>query len=120
MASDKIIWKQLIYKTGIWVTVEIWLNLIGLDDIADYGEFIFAQDLALKKKNRRTVQVIEYPPQFCQQINDYCPLPGTVTKPQDLEHHSCKSKAETFKNKCQQLTEPCVKVVCLTTNSEVN
>ena len=118
MTKNSKIWKKVVYKTGTWLAAEIWLNLIGLDNLADYGEFIFAQDLALKKKNRRTVKVIEYPPQFCTQIDDFCPLPGTVTKPKDIEHDSCKSKTELFKNKCQQLVEPCVKVMCLTAKVE--
>ena len=62
MTDNKTIWKKAIYKTGIWLGLEIWLNIIGLDNIADYGEFVLAQDLALKKKNRRTVKIVEYPP----------------------------------------------------------
>ena len=119
MAQKTKIWKQVIYKTGIWLAAEIWLNIIGLDNIADYGEFIFAQDLALKKKNRQTVKVVEYPPQFCTQIDDFCPLHGTVTIPKDLEDNSYKLQAETFENKCQKLTDPCLKVMCLTTKIEV-
>ena len=120
MTTNKKTWKQVVYKTGIWLAAEIWLNLIGLDNIADYGEFVFAQDLALNKKNRRTVKIAKYPPQFCPQIDDFCPLPGTATKPTDIEHDSCKSQAEIFENKCQQLEQPCLKVICLTTSMEVN
>jgi hypothetical protein len=118
MTKKSKIWKQVVYKTGIWLAAEIWLNLIGLDNIADYSEFVFAQDLALNKINRRTVKVVEYPPQFCPQIDDFCPLPGTVTKLIDINHDSCKLKTEVFKNKCQQLVEPCLKVMCLTTKEE--
>lgn len=118
MTTNKKIWKRVVYKTGIWLTAEIWLNLIGLDNIADYGEFVFAQDLALNKKNRRTVKIAEYPPQFCPQINDFCPLPGTVSKPINIKPDSCTSKIETFENKCQQLEDPCIKVMCLTTKVE--
>ncbi len=109
-------WKQVVYKTGIWLAAEIWLNVIGLDDIADYSEFIFAGDLDLNinAKNRLTVKITEYPPQFCPQIEDFCPIPGTTTKPIDIEEDSCKSKAEIFKNKCQKLAKPCLKIVCLT------
>ncbi len=117
MTNNKKTWKQVVYKTGFWLAAEIWLNLIGLDNIADYSEFIFAQDLdlKLKNKNRRTVKITEYPPQFCPKIDDLCPIPGTVTKTTDLiEKDSCKEKVEIFKNKCQQLTEPCIKIVCLT------
>ncbi len=116
MTNNKKTWKQVVYKTGFWLAAEIWLNLIGLDNIADYSEFIFAQDLdlKLKNKNRRTVKITEYPPQFCPKIDDFCPIPGTVTKPSDLEQHSYSTKVEIFNNKCQNLAEPCLKIVCMT------
>lgn len=115
MTNNSRIWQQIVYKTGMWLAVEIWLNIIGLDNIADYSEFVFAQDLASNKKNRRTVKIMQYPPQFCPQIDDFCPIPGTVNKPKDLEHKSSESKAKIFKTKCQQLTKPCVKVMCVST-----
>ncbi|MGK7952506.1 MAG: hypothetical protein AB4368_27895 [Xenococcaceae cyanobacterium] len=34
-------WHRLLYKLTIWLVVEIVLNLMGLDDMADYSEFIF-------------------------------------------------------------------------------
>ena len=119
MTKNKKMWTKVAYKTGVWLAVEIWLNMIGLDNIADYSEFIFAQDLEINKKNRRTVKVTEYPPQFCPKIDDFCPIPGVTNKPTDLKEHSCTTKAEIFKNKCQQLPEPCLKIVCLTKNIEV-
>lgn len=33
--------KNLGLKILIWLAVEVWLNLLGLDDLADYSEFIF-------------------------------------------------------------------------------
>ena len=117
MINDKTTWKKVIYKTGVWLAVEIWLNVIGLDNIADYSEFIFAQDLNLNRKNRRTVKIIEYPPQFCPQIDDFCPIPGTITKPKDIEENSDRTKAKIFSDKCQQLTKPCIKIVCLAVNT---
>ncbi len=120
MTNDKTIWRKVVYKTGVWLAAEIWLNLIGLDNIADYSEFIFAQDSELNKKNRRTVKVIEYPPQFCPQIDDFCPLPGTLNQPKDLEKNSDRAKVEIFKTKCQQLTKPCIKILCLAVDTEDN
>lgn len=117
MASTKRTWQLIIYKTGVWFALEVWLNLIGLDNIADYGEYVFARDLDLNRKNRRTVKVTEYPPQFCPQIEDFCPIPGTVTKPKDLETNCDHTKAEIFTNKCQQLSKPCIKIVCLEINN---
>ncbi|MDJ0702970.1 MAG: hypothetical protein QNJ46_06775 [Leptolyngbyaceae cyanobacterium MO_188.B28] len=34
-------WRELLLKTSIWITAEIMLSLIGLDNLADYSEFIF-------------------------------------------------------------------------------
>ncbi len=119
MTKIKKTWKQFIYKTGVWLAAEIWLNIIGLDNIADYSEFIFAQDLYLNEKNRRTVKITEYPPQFCPQINDFCPIPGTTNKPKDLAKNSSKAKTKIFKNKCQKLADPCIKIRCLATDAEV-
>ncbi len=115
MTNDKNIWRKVVYKTGVWLAVEIWLNLIGLDNIADYTEFIFAQDLALRLKNRRTVNIMEYPPQFCSQIDDFCPIPVTMSKLVDMEQTSCPIKLQIFRKKCQQLAEPCIKIMCLGT-----
>lgn len=112
-AKNSSKWQLVCYKTGVWLAAEIWLNLIGLDNIADYSEFVFANDIYLNLKNRRTVKVTEYPPQFCPQIDDFCPLPGAASKLVDLEANSCKTKAEIFKHKCQQLAKPCLKVMCL-------
>ena len=114
MTKNIKIWKKAVLKTGFWLATEIWLNLIGLDNIADYSEFIFAQDFDLHKKNRRTVKVIEYPPQFCPKIDNFCPLPGVTTKLTEIEDNSCNPKTEIFKNQCQKLPEPCIKIVCLT------
>ncbi len=117
MTTNKTIWKKTVYKIGVWLAAEIWLSIIGLDKIADYSEFIFAQDLNLSRKNRRTVKITEYPPQFCPQINDFCPILGTVTKPKDLEQTSDRALAKIFKNKCQQLSKPCIKIVCSAENT---
>ena len=37
----KIQWHKLLLKLTIWLVVEIVLNLMGLDDMADYSEFLF-------------------------------------------------------------------------------
>ncbi|MDJ0647717.1 MAG: hypothetical protein QNJ60_03335 [Xenococcaceae cyanobacterium MO_188.B19] len=36
----KLQWHKLLLKLTIWLALEIVLNLMGLDDVADYGEFI--------------------------------------------------------------------------------
>ena len=36
-------WKKLFTHTFIWLVAEIILNSIGIDTLADYSEFVFAQ-----------------------------------------------------------------------------
>ncbi|MEQ8538680.1 MAG: hypothetical protein RIB93_14690 [Coleofasciculus sp. D1-CHI-01] len=38
-------WKALLAKTTVWLAAEILLNLLGLDNLADYSEFIFGRQL---------------------------------------------------------------------------
>ncbi len=37
----QIKWKKLIICLLIWLATEILFNLIGIDDLADYSEFVF-------------------------------------------------------------------------------
>ena len=37
-------WQTLCSKTLIWLVVEILLTLTGMDDLADYSEFVFKLD----------------------------------------------------------------------------
>ncbi|MDJ0620094.1 MAG: hypothetical protein QNJ63_25700 [Calothrix sp. MO_192.B10] len=37
----KVQWQKLFLKTSVWLTVEILLNVMGLDNLADYSEFVF-------------------------------------------------------------------------------
>ena len=39
----KVQWQKLWVKTILWLGAEILLTLIGLDDLADYSEFLFQQ-----------------------------------------------------------------------------
>ncbi len=34
-------WKTLLAKAIIWIGSEIFLNLVGLDNLADYSEYVF-------------------------------------------------------------------------------
>ncbi len=34
-------WQKLLVKTSFWLATEIILNLVGIDDLADYSEFIY-------------------------------------------------------------------------------
>ncbi len=37
-------WKKELARTVVWLVAEILLNCLGLDDLADYSEFIFERD----------------------------------------------------------------------------
>jgi hypothetical protein len=37
----KIRWQKLLIKTSFWLATEIILNLVGIDDLADYSEFVY-------------------------------------------------------------------------------
>ncbi|MDJ0702980.1 MAG: hypothetical protein QNJ46_06835 [Leptolyngbyaceae cyanobacterium MO_188.B28] len=43
----RIHWKKLLAKTLVWVVAEILLTLLGLDNLADYSEFIFARNIVV-------------------------------------------------------------------------
>jgi hypothetical protein len=34
-------WQKLLVKMSFWLATEIILNLVGIDDLADYSEFIY-------------------------------------------------------------------------------
>lgn len=46
-------WKRLLIRGSIWLSIELLLTICGLDDLADYSEFLsdryaaFAQPVAL-------------------------------------------------------------------------
>ena len=37
-------WRKLIIRGSLWLTLEIVLNCIGIDDMADYSEYIFERN----------------------------------------------------------------------------
>ncbi len=39
-------WKKIMTKATIWLAAEILLTVVGLDNLADYSEFIFERELA--------------------------------------------------------------------------
>ncbi len=52
-------WKTLLVKTTIWLAAEIILNLLGLDNLADYSEFVFEHEVAvLSQHPHPTAQII--------------------------------------------------------------
>ena len=38
-------WKILLLKTTIWLVAEILLSFLGLDELADYSEFLFEKNV---------------------------------------------------------------------------
>lgn len=48
--------KKVFTKIIVWLAAEIILNLMGLDNMADYSEFVFERDIiALNQFDRLTV-----------------------------------------------------------------
>lgn len=47
MKTKSIQWKKIFVKTSLWLVTEIILNLVGLDNLADYSEFVFERDTIL-------------------------------------------------------------------------
>ncbi|MDJ0511708.1 MAG: hypothetical protein QNJ64_21040 [Crocosphaera sp.] len=41
-----ITYKKLITRIFVWLLFEVSLNCLGLDDLADYGEFIFERNFS--------------------------------------------------------------------------
>jgi len=37
----RVRWRKLFVETSAWVTAEVMLNVVGLDNLADYSEFVF-------------------------------------------------------------------------------
>jgi hypothetical protein len=45
LMAMKTIWQKSVAKIIIWLAAEILLTAIGLDDLADYSEFIFEKNV---------------------------------------------------------------------------
>ena len=48
----KVKWSQLALKTIVWLSAEFYLTALGLDNLADYGEFL---------QYKGSMQIIETP-----------------------------------------------------------
>ncbi len=53
----KLIWKQSLYRVIVWLVAEIILNCVGLDDLADYSEFVFERNTINFNRNYRIPQI---------------------------------------------------------------
>lgn len=39
-------WKKGLVRSLVWVAAEIFLNYLGVDDLADYSEFVFERHIS--------------------------------------------------------------------------
>ena len=39
----KVHWKKFCIRISVWLAAEVLLNIIGIDDLADYSEYHFEQ-----------------------------------------------------------------------------
>jgi hypothetical protein len=53
-------WKKVWVKAAIWLVTEIILNLLGLDNLADYSEFIFDRDIAIATSQPQMTLVVPF------------------------------------------------------------
>jgi hypothetical protein len=51
-------WKKIWIQAILWLFTEIILNVLGLDNLADYSEFIFEQKNAIAKRQPQLAVVI--------------------------------------------------------------
>ncbi len=52
-------WKKLLAKASVWLTAEILFNFLGLDNLADYSEFIFERDLTYRGQAKTMIRGLE-------------------------------------------------------------
>lgn len=43
----KIRWKNLVLRSAMWLATEVLLTVAGLDDLADYSEFVFEKHASI-------------------------------------------------------------------------
>ncbi|WP_239005448.1 hypothetical protein [Gloeothece citriformis] len=105
---SRVLDRKFLFKVVIWAVGEVWLGMIGIDDVADYNDFLLDQDLELLKKNHRTVKLSGSNPMFCEKINDACPIKIMVDK-KDTCEKSYLLSSEIFTKKCVKMKHFCIK-----------
>ncbi len=55
--QQQIQWRKLVSKLLFWLTVEIILNLVGLDNMADYSEFLLGDRSVLVSAPRQVINL---------------------------------------------------------------
>lgn len=56
----KIIGKHSVYRVVVWLAAEIVLNCVGLDDLADYSEFVFERNIITFNQNYQRIKINPY------------------------------------------------------------
>jgi len=59
-------WQKACFKVTTWVLSEIVLNMLGLDDLADYSEFIFDPEVIVSQHNAVIMVAPPHPPEVEQ------------------------------------------------------
>jgi hypothetical protein len=54
----KMQWQRIWLKATFWLLTEILLNLLGLDNLADYSEFLFEQEVAIALRQPQMAVVV--------------------------------------------------------------
>ncbi len=69
----KMQWRKMWVKASIWLVTEIILNLLGLDNLADYSEFIFEQEVAIAthQPQATVVAVLQQPPAYAAESHRF-------------------------------------------------
>ncbi|MEM7064724.1 MAG: hypothetical protein AAF572_16395 [Cyanobacteria bacterium P01_B01_bin.77] len=49
-------WRFALCKIFVWLMAEVVLSMLGIDDLADYSEFIFAQNTPVLSAQELTVK----------------------------------------------------------------
>lgn len=44
MKTKQINWKNILIRMTLWLITEVVLNSVGLDNLADYSEFVFERN----------------------------------------------------------------------------
>lgn len=67
-------WTKVCVKVTFWLVTEIILNLLGVDNLADYSEFIFEKEVAIAIHSPQMTLIVP----FCNPRFDYT-LPAHFT-----------------------------------------
>ncbi|WP_241392680.1 hypothetical protein [Rippkaea orientalis] len=100
---------MFVLKTMFWIVGELLLNLLGLDSVSDYSEFLFGQELELQKKNNRTVKLSSLKPKFCPKISDNCPVNEVALQYSASPLEDCITQQVVFEQKCSKVKHSCIK-----------